>query len=188
MRQHITAAQTKLQELQDRHTAATELAQTTLDKATRVKREAYERLLRARASGAADVSELHIAHEKATTALQAAQLEADTSSTVAAMLEPQLEDAKAELTQAESDHAAARLDALKEAQRVERERYAKAQEEMMDADLKGVVIHNRLARLLRTKDGFYDHVYHPISFDREMLLTKGKIISRYEAEIEVIGE
>ena len=99
MRQHITAAQSKLQELQERHAAATESAKATLDKATLAKREAYERLLRARASGAAYVSELHAEHEKATTALQAAQLEADTSSLVAEMLEPQIENTKAELVQ-----------------------------------------------------------------------------------------
>ena len=187
MKQHIAAAQSRLQELQVRHAAATESAQATLDTATRAKREAYELLLRARASGAANVSELHTAHEKAATALQAAQLEADTFGIVAAMLEPQIDAAKDELAQAEADYAVARLTALKEALRVQRERHAKAQEEMNDADIKALIIQNRLAKLLRT-NGFYDLVYQPIVFDRETLLTKGKFISRYEAEIEAIGE
>lgn len=188
MRQHINAAQSKLQELQDRHASALASAQATLDQATQAKSNAYDRLLRARASGDADVSTLQTAYEKANTALQAAQLDADTSRTVATMLEPQIEAAKTELAQAEADRAAARLKALKEAQRVESERYAKAQEEMNDASLKGLVIQNRLAKLSRRENGFYDLVYQPITFDRETLLTKGALISRYEAEIEAIGE
>ena len=186
MRQHITAAQTKLQELQERHATAIESAKATLDKATQAKREAYERLLSARASGAENVSELHAAHEKATTALQAAQLEADTYSIVAQMLGPQIEAAEAELAQAEADHAAARLSVLQEVLRVETERYAKAQEELNDAGLKGIVIQNRLARLSRTEDGLWTIPF--VSFDRETLLTKGKFISSYEAEIAAIGE
>lgn len=188
MKSTINAAQSKLQDLQDRHASALASAQTTLDQATQAKGAAYDLLLRARASGAASVPGLQVAYEKANTALQAAQLDADTSRTVATMLEPQIEAAKAELAQAESDHAATKLAALKEAHRVERERYAKAQEEMMDADLKGMVIQNRLAELLKTKDGFYHFAYQSITFDRVMLLTKGKLISRYEAEIKAIGE
>jgi len=187
MRQHITAAQTKLQELRERHAAATESAKATLDKATQTKREAYERLLRARASGAANVSVLHAEHEKATTALQAAQPDADTPNTIAAMLEPKIESAKAELAQAEADHAAARLSALKEVLRVQTERHTKAQEEINDAVLKGLIIQNRLAMLSKV-NGSYGLVYQPVTFDRETILTKGKFISSYEAEINAIGE
>ena len=148
--------------------------------------KAYELLLRARASGAANVSVLHAEHEKATTALQAAQLEADTFSLIAEMLEPQIRDTKAELVQAESDHAAARLSVLQEALRVQTERHAKAQEELNDSNLRGAVIQNRLARLTRTEHGLWTMPF--VSFDRETLLTKGKFISSFEAEINAIGE
>ncbi len=134
-----------------------------------------------------DVSALQTEYEKASTALQAAQLDADTSRTVATMLEPQIEAAKAELTQAQAEHAATRIKVLREGQRIEIERCDKLREEINNSNIKAMVIQNRLAILLRGVNGYYG-VERPITFDRETLLTKGALIARLEAEINAIGE
>ncbi len=166
MNSKITAANSKLADLQGRHAAATVSAKTTLDDAIQAKSNAYDALLHARASGSADVSKLHAAHDKATSALNAAQLDADTQRTIAAQLEPQIEAAKAELSEVQAEHLSATLETVRDAERVAELRRAKAFDELFEAHVAVVAAHNRATALQFRKMGqelSAHHLIHVVS-------------------------